>query len=417
MPAGSILIIEDETRLRNNLQILLSRAGYTVTTAADGRDGIECLRHASFDVVITDLMMREVDGFKAMEYIAAQAPETPVIVITGYASTASAIGAIREGAYDYIAKPFDIEMLQVASERAMEKVHLQRELQAGRQDLETRVAERTQTLLETNRQLHRSLAELQSAHAQFMQTEKLLALGELLSGVTQELNRPLSLILGYAESLMTSHVCAPEVHSGLEKIRQKAQQSHEMVANLLSFARQRQPEKTHINVNTVCLKTLDLLAYQFKVHNITVVKHLADDLPETMVDGHQLQQVLVQVFTNAYQAMAEQQGKRQLLITTATAHDKLWIETTDTGPGIAAERLHRIFDPFYTTKEQSAGLGLSLSYGLIKGHGGELTVASTSGQGTTCTIELPLLAYGRLGKIKQRLGKIKHLMLRSAALP
>src|SRR5439155_12144535 len=157
----------------------------------------------------------------------------------------------------------------------------------------------------------------------------------------------------------------------------------------------------------VCLKTLDLLAYQFKVRNITVVKHLANDLPETMVDGPQLQQVLVQVFTNAYQAMAEQQGKRQLLITTATAHDKLWIETTDTGPGIAAERLHRIFDPFYTT---NAGLGLSLSYGLIKGHGGELTVASTSGQGTTCTIELPLLAYGRLGKIK-------HLMLRSAALP
>ena len=169
------------------------------------------------------------------------------------------------------------------------------------------------------------------------------------------------------------------------------------------------------NVNTICLETLDLLAYQFKVRNITVVKHLANDLPETMVDGPQLQQVLVQVFTNAYQAMAEQQGKRQLLITTATAHDKLWIETTDTGPGIAAERLHRIFDPFYTTKEQSAGLGLSLSYGIIKEHGGELTVASTPGQGTTCTIELPLLAYGRRGKIKQRLGK--HLMLRRAALP
>src|SRR5438093_4157834 len=140
MPAGSILIIEDETRLRNNLQILLSRAGYTVTTAADGRDGIECLRHASFDVVITDLMMREVDGFKAMEYIAAQAPETPVIVITGYASTASAIEAIREGAHHYIAKPVDIERLQVAMDRAVDKVHLQRDLHAGRHELETRVA-------------------------------------------------------------------------------------------------------------------------------------------------------------------------------------------------------------------------------------------------------------------------------------
>jgi signal transduction histidine kinase len=96
-------------------------------------------------------------------------------------------------------------------------------------------------------------------------------------------------------------------------------------------------------------------------------------------------------------------------ITTATGHDKLWIEIADTGPGIAAERLHRIFDPFYTTKENSSGLGLSLAYGIIKEHGGELTVASTPGHGTTFTIALPLLVSGRLGKIKQRIGKIKHI--------
>jgi signal transduction histidine kinase len=235
--------------------------------------------------------------------------------------------------------------------------------------------------------------------------------------VTHELDHPLGVILGYTEALVTSYVCAPEVRSGLEKIRQEAQRGHDMVASLRSFARQRQPEKTRINVNSVCLKTLELLADQFKVHNITVVKHLADDLPETMVDARQLQQVLVHVFTNAYQAMAEQQGKRQLRITTAADHDKLWIEIADTGPGIAAEHLHRIFDPFYTTKEHSAGLGLSLSYGIIKEHGGELTVASTPGHGATCTIALPLLAYRRLGKIKQGLGKIKHMMLRRAALP
>ena len=409
MAAGSILIIEDETRLRDNLQILLSRAGYTVTTAVDGRDGIECLRHASFDVVLTDLTMREVYGFKAMEYIAAQAPETPVIIITGYASTASAIEAIREGAYDYIAKPFDIEILQISIERALGKVSLQRELQACRQEIDNRVAERTRALEETNRQLHRSLAELQSAYEQFMQTEKLSTLRELIAGVTHELNQPLSLILSSVESLVTSYVCTPEVRSGLEKIRQEAQRGHAIVANLLSFARQRQPEKMHIDVNTVCLKTLDLLADQFKVYHITVVKHLANDLPETMVDGHQLQQALMHVLTNAYQAMAEQQGQRQVLITTATDHDKLWIEIADTGPGIAAERLHRIFDPFYTTKENSSGLGLSLAYGIIKEHGGELTVASTPGHGTTFTIALPLLASGRLGKIKQRIGKIKHI--------
>jgi DNA-binding response OmpR family regulator len=251
MAAGRILIIEDETRLRHNLQILLSRAGYTVTTAVDGRDGIACLRHASFDVVITDLMMHEVDGFKAMEYMAAQAHAIPVIVISGYASTASAMEAIREGAYDYIAKPFDIEILQVAIERALEKVSLQRELQACRQDLENQVAERTEALEETSRQLHRSLAELQAAHEQCMQSEKLSTLGELLASVTHELRHPLGLILGYAESLVTSSVCPPEVRSGLEKIRQEAQRGHEIVTKRLSFAGPQKPEKTGINVNTI----------------------------------------------------------------------------------------------------------------------------------------------------------------------
>ena len=188
------------------------------------------------------------------------------------------------------------------------------------QELESRVAERTQALEETNRQLHRSLAELQSTHEQFMQTEKLSALGGLIAGVTHELNQPLGLILRYAEHLVTSYVCAPEVRSDLEKIRQEAKRGHEMVANLRSFARQQKPEKTHINVNIVCLKTLDLLAYQFKVHKITVVKHLADNLPETRVDRHQLQQVLVHVLTNTYQAMAQQQGQRHLSITTAADH-------------------------------------------------------------------------------------------------
>lgn len=368
-------------------------------------------------MVITDLMMHEVDGFEAIKYIAAQAPETPVIVITGYASTASALEAIREGAYDYIAKPFDIEILRVAIERALEKASLQRELQAYRQDLENLVAERTRALEETNRQLHRSLAELQSAYEQFVQTEKLSALGELIAGVTHELRHPLGVIRGYAESLVTSYVCTPEVCAGLEKIRQEAQRGHDMVANLLSFARQWQPAKMPINVNTVCLKALELLADQFKVYNITVVQHLADDLPETMVDGEQLQQVLVHVFTNAYQAMAEQQGKRQLRLTTAADHARVWIETTDTGPGIAAECLPRIFDPFYTTKEQSAGLGLSLSYGIIKEHGGELTVTSTPGQGTTFTIALPLLAYRRIGKIKQWIGSIKHMFSSVSRVP
>ena len=116
-----------------------------------------------------------------------------------------------------------------------------------------------------------------------------------------------------------------------------------------------------------------------------------DKLPWTMVDGYQLQQVLVNLLNNASQAMAQQQGKRQITVTTAYDNATIYVKITDTGPGIAAEHLGRIFDPFYTTKEKGTGLGLSLSYGLIKEHGGEIMVTSTPGEGATFTIVLPIL--------------------------
>ena len=388
---GKILIIEDEKRLRTNLKLLLTSEGYTVATAADGEEGLAYLQQEPCDLVITDIMMGEVNGFQVMEYIAKHTPETLVIVITGFASTESVVEALRKGAYDYIAKPFEIEMILISIERALERVRLQRELKGYVEALEQRVAERTRDLEATNAKLHASLAELQGAQERLIQTEKLSALGELISGFAHEVNNPLSTVLGYTELLTTFEECSSEVHSILEKVRQEAMRCHRIVQNLLSFARKRKPAKDYIDITTVCRKTLDLLAYQLMVNNVAVVTSFADKLPWTMVDSYQLQQVLVNLLNNASQAMAQQQGKRQITVTTAYDDAKIYVKITDTGPGIAAEHLGHIFDPFYTTKEKGTGLGLSLSYGLIKEHGGEITVTSTPGEGAMFTIVLPIL--------------------------
>ena len=170
---GKILIIEDEKRLRNNLKLLLTSEGYTVATAADGEEGLAYLQQKPCDLVITDIMMGEVNGFQVMEYIAKHTPETLVIVITGFASTESVVEALRKGAYDYIAKPFEIEMILISIERALERVRLQRELKGYVEALEQRVAERTRDLEATNAKLHASLAELQAAQECLIQTEKL----------------------------------------------------------------------------------------------------------------------------------------------------------------------------------------------------------------------------------------------------
>ncbi|MDH3598090.1 MAG: response regulator [Candidatus Tectomicrobia bacterium] len=389
---GNLLIIEDEPRLRNNLKLLLTSEGYTVATAADGQEGIDHLKQEPFDLVITDIMMGDVNGFQIMEHITAHTPDTLIIVITGYASTESAVEALRQGAYDYITKPFEIEIIQISIARALEKVQLKREISHYMDELEQRVVDRTVKLQETNKKLHASLSELKSTQEQLIQTEKLSALGELISGFAHELNNPLTSVLGYSEMAAMSSECPDDIRSMLDMTCQEARRCHQIVNNLLSFARKRKPEKQSLDLNEVCRKTLHLLSYQFQVNNVTTVVQLDETLPQTMADEPQLQQVLVNIMSNAYQAMAVHQNGGELTVTTAHEDTVITISVTDTGPGIAPEHVQRIFDPFFTTKQSGTGLGMSLSYGLIKEHGGELTATSPPGEGATFTMTLPIVS-------------------------
>lgn len=389
MAEGHILIIDDEPRLRTNLELLLGHEGYTVTTAANGNEGVASLQRTTFDLVITDIKMAGLSGFEVMEYIATHAPATPVIVITGYASTPSAVEALRKGAYDYISKPFEVEMIKIAVARAMEKARLQRELRRHMEELEQRVAERTRDLEAMNEKLNHSLNRLKATQNQLIQTEKLSALGTLISGFAHELNNPLTAVLGYAELLTKSAPGAPHPGPMVDKIRQEAMRCHQIVKNLLGFARKQKPETQFVDLNTVCHQVLELLTYQFKVNNITAVQEFTASLPRLRADKHQLQQVLVNILTNAYQALSSRRPAGQVTVATTYDASRVYIRIGDNGPGIAPQNLHRVFDPFFTTKEGGTGLGLSLSYGIVQEHGGEITVASTPDAGTTFTIMLP----------------------------
>jgi DNA-binding NtrC family response regulator len=124
----AILLIEDEARLRHNLQILLQSEDYHMVIAEDGAEGIQRLREEPFDLVITDLVMPEIDGFQVMEFLQEHCTDTVAVAITAYASTESAIQALRRGAYDYLAKPFDVDLLHIVIKRALEKARLQKTL-------------------------------------------------------------------------------------------------------------------------------------------------------------------------------------------------------------------------------------------------------------------------------------------------
>ncbi|MBI4241138.1 MAG: response regulator, partial [Candidatus Rokubacteria bacterium] len=234
--------------------------------------------------------------------------------------------------------------------------------------------------------------ELQRTQETLFQTKKLTALGELVAGVAHEMNNPLASIMGYSQLLLAKDL-PPEVHRRLETMFSEAERMAKIVKNLLTFARQHAPEKRHLGLNGIIEKTLELKAYHFRVSQIQVEKHLAPDLPLTMLDFHQMQQVLLNLLNNAEQAMREAGRGTTIRVTTRSSGDRIEARVADDGPGIPHEIQARIFEPFFTTKKEGdgTGLGLSLCYGIIQQHGGSIRVESRPGEGTEFIIELPVV--------------------------
>ncbi|OGK82546.1 MAG: hypothetical protein A2X52_05270, partial [Candidatus Rokubacteria bacterium GWC2_70_16] len=224
------------------------------------------------------------------------------------------------------------------------------------------------------------------------QSEKLAAMGELLAGVAHELNNPLAVIMGRTALLRQALGTGPAAAQA-EKIAAAAERCARLVKNFLALARKSPPQRQPVELNRVVQETLELLAYPLRVDSVEVVQALADDLPVIWADPHQLHQVVINLATNAHQAMRETTGPRRLTLATRfdAAQGGVVLEIADTGPGIPSEIRPRIFEPFFTTKPQGqgTGLGLSLCQGIVEGHGGSIRLESRPGQGAVFVVELP----------------------------
>jgi len=242
------------------------------------------------------------------------------------------------------------------------------------------------SLYEETRTAYENLRRTQE---QLLHSEKLAAVGQLISGVAHELNNPLTAILGYSQLLTSSGQMGPQGIEYADKLYKQAQRTHRIVQNLLSFARQHKPERAAVQINQALEETLALRDYDLRMHNIRVHLELSQDLPVTAADPHQLQQVFLNMVNNAVDAILERSTEGDLWVRTGTNEDRLFIEFTDSGPGV--KDASRVFDPFYTTKPvgKGTGLGLSICYGIITEHGGTIRVRNVPTRGASFTIELP----------------------------
>jgi two-component system NtrC family sensor kinase len=225
---------------------------------------------------------------------------------------------------------------------------------------------------------------------QMTQTEKLTSLGLLAAGVAHEVNTPLAVISNYIQMLAKQMPEDDPRHNIIEKIVKQTFRASEIVNNLLNFSRTGAAELADIDVNRVVEETLSLVAHPLKTSQIHIVKQLGESLPPVRGSANKLQQVFLNLFLNARDAMP---AGGMLEVRTAAHNGSVEVEVADTGAGIPREHIHRIFDPFFTTKSngRGTGLGLSVSYGIIKEHAGKIDVRSTPGKGTSFHVEFPAL--------------------------
>ncbi len=224
---------------------------------------------------------------------------------------------------------------------------------------------------------------------QMVQTEKLTSLGLLAAGVAHEVNTPLAVISNYIQMLARQLPADDPRHQIIDKVVKQTFRASEIVNNLLNFSRTGAAEFTAVNLNSVVEETLSLVTHPFKTARVNVLKTLESELPPVLGSANRLQQVFLNLFMNARDAMP---SGGMLEIRTACNNGYVEVEITDTGTGIPRENLHRIFDPFFTTKStgRGTGLGLSVSYGIIKEHAGKIDVRSTPGKGTSFRLEFPV---------------------------
>ena len=232
--------------------------------------------------------------------------------------------------------------------------------------------------------------EEQRAREWIIEASRLISLGEIVAGVAHELNNPLCVVLAFAQLLQTQDL-DPPVKEDIARIITETERAIMVVKDLLSFARKHEPKKARLDVLTIVERVLAIKAYDLKTSNIEVETHF-DSLPlYVTADQHRLEEVFLNIVTNAQQAMGDGRSGDRLLVHGTEKGDFITISFADNGAGIAPENLTAIFEPFMTTKEvgKGTGLGLSICKTLVQEQGGKIWVESETGEGATFHVELP----------------------------
>ena len=382
-----ILVVDDEKIILELTSMILRTRGYEVLTADSGQEGLRLVEDKRPALVLLDYMMPVMDGMTALKQIREQYPDSYVIMFTGKGSEEIAVELMKAGASDYILKPFNNQDLvdRIENVLRLRRIELHnRELIAERERLLLEVEKWNQEL---ERRVEEKTRELEKAHAEKVQAEKLGALGHLSAGMAHEIRNPLNSISLFGQILKSGLDKEPEMVGYAEKILKEVDRIDDILVKLLAASKRPRYELEKVSLPAVIDKVLVDVEDQIKAQAVTLVRQFMTEPPTILADATEIEQIFTNLISNSLSEMPEggELGVRLY-------HDQsaIYIAVSDTGSGIPEENLSRIFDPFFTTKTKGTGFGLSVVLRIIKTYNGKIFADNRPEGGTVFHIQLPV---------------------------
>jgi signal transduction histidine kinase len=365
-----ILLVDDEQDIRDVLNLTLSDMGYKVFEAEDGDEALRVFRDARPPIVLTDIKMPNMDGIELLQKIKREDPEAEVVMITGHGDMDLAIKSLKYEATDFITKPINVHVLEIALQRVRDKILTRQKLKEYTENLEKLVREKT---------------ELQ---------DHLSSLGLMISSISHGIKGLLTGLDGgmYLLEKGFTQKNKGQIEEGWEIVKQMVEHIRKMVLDIIFYAKERDLKWEQIDALSFAEEVAKVFEPKIKNQDIAFEKDFDSKIGELEIDAGYVHSALLNILENAADACTRDKAKAAHKITLSVKQDKdhILFTVTDNGVGMDPETCEKLFTPFFSLKgEKGTGLGLFIANKIIEQHGGEITVKSKLHQGTTFSIKMP----------------------------
>ena len=381
----SVVIIDDDRNILDLTALILSKNGFTPYTASCSREGIELISQHSPGLVLLDYMMPEIDGLSTLRQIKSRFPDTYVVILTGRGNEEIAVEMMKNGASEYILKPFVNSNLVERLKNVLRIREVELHNRALQKEQEQLILEIEQWNLELQKRVREKTDALQMAQEEILHSEKLATIGYLSAGVAHEIRNPLNSIALFVQ-LMRQTTTEPEQLEHQAKILKEVERIDSILRKLLDSSRRSRVISSNVQINQVIDTVIESFSPQIEARQIRVDRQYHCVPPPINADSAEIEQIFTNLFLNALDAMT---SGGCLTLEVSVDDRQVIVRVGDSGTGIAEDVLPSVFEPFFSTKNRGTGMGLPVAQRIARMYDGSMQVECSSPHGTTFRLEFP----------------------------